>query len=433
MISKYEALQEQIDNQPALGQQKLKAMLRFLQDGQVSRSELEKILTYDYKGKTEEQPELYTTLVGLVINLYIKNNGQENFLELYNSLQGEPEQVQDGTVKEGEEQSEPTEGNSTIIAPQHTERIPQAVAPRKRMRLASPKPVEEAQEPVVEPVEEAQEPVVEPVEEAQEPVVEPVEEVLPIEEVAEVEEVKEQPVAIEPIEPVTYVEPELEDTDLEEEVEEELESAEIEVPEQPEDTEVGEPEEPVAEDDSEPVADAKPRKKGGVLKYIAVGVPTVLAIGGLVFWQVNENNKASSLAEQEVVKILEEAPKKEETATALSSGEFDNNVKALTTAIDTIKQNDKTGLSGYFTFEDKRYIIQKYDQSGTLTVFDPKGEKVVYNDEWVQKFIENSKAKAKKTEKKEEKPKSSDDSSKKENKKDADSNAVQTKKKEGSN
>ena len=401
MISKYEALQEQIDNQPALGQQKLKAMLRFLQDGQVSQSELEKILTSDYKGKTEEQSELYTTLVGLVIDLYIKNNGQENFLELYNSLQGEPEQVQAEPVKEKEEKNEPTEGDSTIIAPQHTERTPQAVAPRKRMRLASPKPKEEVQEPVVEPVEE----------------------VLPIEEVAEVEEVKEQPVATEPIEPVTSVEPELEDTDLEE----------VEAPEVA-DTEVAdEPEQPVAEDDSEPVADAKPRKKGGVLKYIAVGVPTVLAIGGLVFWQVNENNKASSLAEQEVVKILEEAPKKEDTATALSSGEFDNNVKALTTAFDTIKQNDKTGLSGYFTFEDKRYIIQKYDQTGTLTTFDSKGEKVVYNDEWVQKFIENSKAKAKKTEKKEEKPKSSDDSSKKENKKDADSNAVQTKKKEGSN
>ena len=402
MISKYEALQEQIDNQPALGQQKLKAMLRFLQDGQVSQSELEKILTSDYKGKTEEQSELYTTLVGLVIDLYIKNNGQENFLELYNSLQGEPEQVQTEPVEE--KQNEPTEGNSTIIAPQHTERTPQAVAPRKRMRLASPKPKEEVQEPVVEPVEE----------------------VLPIEEVAEVEEVKEQPVATEPIEPVTYVEPELEDTDLEE-----VEAPEVvdtEVADEPEQLE-----EPVAEDDSEPEADAKPRKKGGVLKYIAVGVPTVLAIGGLVFWQVNENNKASSLADQEVVKILEEAPKKEDTATALSSGEFDNNVKALTTAFDTIKQNDKTGLSGYFTFEDKRYIIQKYDQSGTLTTFDSKGEKVVYNDEWVQKFIENSKAKAKKTEKKEEKPKSSDDSSKKENKKDADSNAVQTKKKEGSN
>lgn len=376
MISKYEALQEQIDNQPALGQQKLKAMLRFLQDGQVSQSELEKILTYDYKGKTEEQSELYTTLVGLVIDLYIKNNGQENFLELYNSLQGEPEQVQAEPVEEKEEKNEPTEGNSTIIAPQHTERTPQAVAPRKRMRLASPKPKEEVQELVVEPVEE----------------------VLPIEEVAEVEEVEA---------------PEVADTEVADE------------PEQPE--------EPVAEDDSEPEADTKPRKKGGVLKYIAVGVPTVLAIGGLVFWQVNENNKASSLAEQEVVKILEEAPKKEDTATALSSGEFDNNVKALTTAFDTIKQNDKTGLSGYFTFEDKRYIIQKYDQSGTLTTFDSKGEKVVYNDEWVQKFIENSKAKAKKTEKKEEKPKSSDDSSKKENKKDADSNAVQTKKKEGSN
>lgn len=404
MISKYEALQEQIDNQPALGQQKLKAMLRFLQDGQVSQSELEKILTYDYKGKTEEQSELYTTLVGLVIDLYIKNNGQENFLELYNSLQGEPEQVQAEPVKEKEEKNEPTEGDSTIIAPQHTERTPQAVAPRKRMRLASPKPKEEVQEPVVEPVEE----------------------VLPIEEVAEVEEVKEQPVATEPIEPVTYVEPELEDTDLEEV--EAPEVADTEVADEPEQLE-----EPVAEDDSEPVADAKPRKKGGVLKYIAVGVPTVLAIGGLVFWQVNENNKASSLAEQEVVKILEEAPKKEDTATALSSGEFDNNVKALTTAIDTIKQNDKTGLSGYFTFEDKRYIIQKYDQTGTLTVFDPKGEKVTYNDEWVQKFIENSKAKAKKTENKaEEKPKSSDDSSKKEDK-DAGLNTVQTKKKEGNN
>lgn len=402
MISKYEALQEQIDNQPALGQQKLKAMLRFLQDGQVSQSELEKILTYDYKGKTEEQSELYTTLVGLVIDLYIKNNGQENFLELYNSLQGEPEQVQAEPVEE--KQNEPTEGNSTIIAPQHTERTPQAVAPRKRMRLASPKPKEEVQEPVVEPVEE----------------------VLPIEEVAEVEEVKEQPVATEPIEPVTYVEPELEDTDLEEV--ETPEVADTEVADEPEQLE-----EPVAEDDSEPVADAKPRKKSGVLKYIAVGVPTVLAIGGLVFWQVNENNKASSLAEQEVVKILEEAPKKEDRAVAVSSSEFDNNVKALTTAFDTIKQNDKTGLSGYFTFEDKRYIIQKYDQTGTLTVFDSKGEKVVYNDEWVQKFIENSKAKAKKTEKKEEKPKSSDDSSKKEDK-NADSNTVQTKKKkEGSN
>ena len=386
MISKYEALQEQIDNQPALGQQKLKAMLRFLQDGQVSQSELEKILTYDYKGKTEEQSVLYTTLVGLVIDLYIKNNGQENFLELYNSLQEEPEQVQDESVKEGEKQSEHTEGNSTIIAPQHTERTPQAVAPRKRMRLASPKPKEEVQEPVVDPVEE----------------------VLPIEEVAEIEEVKEQPVATEPIEPVTYVELDLEEG--------------VEAPEVA-DTEVAdEPEESVAEDDFEPVADEKPRKKGGVLKYVAVGIPTVLAIGGLVFWQVNENNRASSLAEQEVVKILEEAPKKEEAGAGISSGEFDNNVKALTTTFDTIKKNDKTGLSGYFVFEDKRYIIQKYDQTGTLTTFDSKGEKVAYDDDWVQKFIENSKAKAKKTENKKE-----------ENKKDADSNTVQIKKKEGSN
>ena len=390
MISKYEALQEAIDNQPALGQQKLKAMLRFLQDGQVSQSELEKILTYDYKGKTEEQSELYTTLVGLVIDLYIKNNGQENFLELYNSLQGEPEQVQPEPVEEKE--NEPTESNSTIIAPQHTERTPQAVAPRKRMRLASPKPKEEVQEPVVEPVEE----------------------VLPIEEVAEVEEVKEQPVATEPIEPVTYVEPTEEPEPEIEEVPEEPEDTEIDLPEEANNEVEANTDEPDAEVDPDEGKKVKKRKKNGVLKYIAVGIPTVLAIGGLVFWQVNTNSKNTSLAEQEVAKIMEEAPKKEETATALSSGEFDNNVKALTTAIDTIKQNDKTGLSGYFVFEDKRYIIQKYDQTGTLTTFDSKGEKVVYNDEWVQKFIENSKAKAKKTEnKKDEKPKSSDDSSKK--------------------
>lgn len=394
MISKYEALQEQIDNQPALGQQKLKAMLRFLQDGQVSSSELEKILTHEYKGKTEEQSELYNTLVGLLIDLYIKNNGQENFLELYNNLQEGQEQVQPEPVEKKEEQNEPTEGNSTIIAPQHTERTPQAVAPRKRMRLASPKTKEKVQELVVEPVEEASS----------------------IEEVAEVEEVKEQPVATQPIEPVTYVEPDPE-------LEGELEDTEFEALEK-DDTKVeDEPVESVAEDDSDPVLDTKPRKKRGGLKYVAVGIPTVLAIGGLVFWQVNTNGESTSLAEQEVVKIMEEAPKKEEVGTGLSSEEFDKNIKSLTTAFDTIKQNDKTGLSGYFIFEDKRYIIQKYDQTtGILTAFNSKGEKVSYDDEWVQKFIENSKAKAKKTEnKKEGKEKTTD------------SQLVQSKKKEGSN
>ena len=395
MISKYEALQEEINNQPALGQQRLKAMLRFLQDGQVSDSELTKVLTYEFKGKSEEQTELYNTLVGLVIDLYIKNNGQENFLELYNSLQGEPEPepiqpkpVQPEPVEEKE--NEPTEGNSAIIAPQHTERTPQAVAPRKKMRLASPKPKEEVQEPVVEPVED----------------------VLPIEEVAEVEEVKEQPVATRPIEPVTYVEPEPE-------IEEETEDTEVDISDEYDNKD--EPDVEVDLDELDEEEEVEKRKKNGILKYIAVGIPTVLAIGGLAFWQINTNSKNTSLTEQEVAKIMEEAPKKEETGAGLSSVEFENNVNALTTAFDTIKQNDKTGLSGYFVFENKRYIIQKYDQStGALTAFDTKGEKVVYNDDWVQKFIENSKAKANKTEKKDEKQKS-------------DSKEAQTEKKEGDN
>lgn len=419
MISKYEALQEAIDNQPALGQQKLKAMLRFLQDGQVSDSELTKILTYEFQGKSEEQTELYNALVGLVIDLYVKNNGQDSFVALYNELKADKPEEQVEQPKEEEIQ----EGNSIIVAPQHTDRTPKAVAPRKRMRLASPKPKEEVQEPIEEPVE------------ATEPIVS--------EEVVEVEPVEEQPETTvpEPVEPETYVEPTEEPEPELEEATEEPEDTEVDLPEEA-DTEVeADTDEPDAEVDPDEGKKVKKRKKNGVLKYIAVGIPTVLAIGGLAFWQINTNSKNTSLAEQEVAKIMEEAPKKEETATALSSGEFDNNVKALTTAFDTIKQNDKTGLTGYFTFENKRYFIQKYDQStGSLTVFDAKGEKVVYDDEWVQKFIENSKAKAKKTEnKKDEKPKSSDDSSKKDEKQKSDSKEVQTKssnstkKKEGSN
>lgn len=405
MISKYEALQEEINNQPALGQQRLKAMLRFLQDGQVSDSEITKVLTYEYKGKTEEQTELYNILVGLVIDLYVKNNGQEKFLELYKSLQGEPEQEQVEPVEEKEEKNEPTEGNSTIIAPQHTERTPQAVAPRKRMRLASPKPKEEVQKPIEEPLE------------ATEPIVS--------EEVVEVEEVKEQPVATKPIEPVTYVEPEPE-------IEEELEDTEVDISDEDDNEDGTDVEVDLDELDEE--EEVEKRKKSGILKYIAVGIPTVLAIGGLAFWQVNTNSKNTSLAEQEVAKIMEEAPKKEEKGAGLSSVEFENNVNALTTAFDTIKQNDKTGLTGYFTFENKRYLIQKYDQStGSLTVFDAKGEKVVYDDEWVQKFIENSKAKLNKPEKKDEQTKKSDDSSKKDDKQKSDSSEAQTEKKEGSN
>lgn len=419
MISKYEALREQIDNQPALGQQRLKAMLQFLQDGQVSDSELTKILTYEFQGKSEEQTELYNVLVGLVIDLYVKNNGQDSFVALYNELKADKPEEQVEQPKEEEIKEE----NSIIVAPQHTDRTPKAVAPRKRMRLASPKPKEEVQEPIEEPVE------------TTEPIVS--------EEVVEVEEIKEQPETTvpEPVEPETYVEPTEEPEPELEEATEEPEDTEVDLPEEA-DTEVeadtDEPDAEVVPDEGKKV---KKRKKNGVLKYIAVGIPTVLAIGGLAFWQINTNSKNTSLAEQEVAKIMEEAPKKEETATALSSGEFDNNVKALTTAFDTIKQNDKTGLTGYFTFENKRYFIQKYDQStGSLTVFDAKGEKVVYDDEWVQKFIENSKAKAKKTEnKKDEKPKSSDDSSKKDEKQKSDSKEVQTKssnstkKKEGSN
>ena len=134
------------------------------------------------------------------------------------------------------------------------------------------------------------------------------------------------------------------------------------------------------------------RKKSGVLKYLAVGIPAVLVVGTLVFWQGTTNNKNTSRTEQQVAKILQEAPKENKKDSGLSSSEYDDNIKTLTQGIDSIKQNDKTGLSGYLVIDDKKYIIQKYDQaSGSLTVFDTEGKKVVFDEDWVQKLIDRSK------------------------------------------
>ena len=327
MISKYEALQDKINLQPALGQQKLKSMLRTLEEGQVREEELEKILTYDYKGKTEEQVELYTTLVGLVIDLYIKNNGQDKFLTLY---------------KELKEQTSDQEIEPTVIIPKYDENAQQVVRPRKKLDLASHRPKKQEQE--VE----------------HEPYVTPELEKVENREIESVPELKEEVMVKEP-EVVMTREPEVESvSELELEVIEEFEK------EQP--------------------------KKGGVLKYLAVGLPTILLVGGLVFWQMNDTSNRNSQTEQEVAKILEEMPKESKKGEGLSSSEYDENIKILTQGIGSVKQNDKTGLSGYLVVEGKKYIIQKYDQSsGSLTVFDTKGEKIVFDEDWVQKLVERSK------------------------------------------
>ena len=338
MISKYKALQELINIQPALGQQKLKSMLRMLEEGQVREGELERILTYDYRGKTEEQTELYETLVGLVIDLYIQHNGQEQFLTLYNE------------VKKGKEpQSEETE--SAIIIPKYDNNIQQVVRPRKKIDLGAHRPKKQEQ------AKEVEQPKVEPY-------VAPETKEVENNEPVSVPELKEEVIEKEPevamtrkVEEVMTREPEVEDFEDIDDYEEE---------EQP--------------------------KKGGVLKYLAVGLPAILLVGGLVFWQVNDTNKRNSQTEQEVAKILEGMPKESKKGEGLSSSEYDENIKILTQGIESIKQNDKTGLSGYLVVEGKKYIIQKYDQSsGSLTVFDTKGEKIVYDEDWVQKLVERSK------------------------------------------
>lgn len=365
MLSKYEVLQEKISNQPALGQQRLKNMLHFLREGHVGKTDLEKILTYEYKGKTEEQTELYNILVGLVIDLYIKENSQEVFLELYNELQEEKTEEQLEEVV-NETQKEET---SELFIPQNTDRTPKAVSPRKKIPLASQKP-KEATEQVKQAV--------------QQPIVS-VEPILPKEEQKEVEEIPKVvgEETVETIKPTPYVapsvEPILEEIETEVDEEEEIETEEVEVAND-------------EEDDFDEEEKLEERKKSGVFKYLAIGIPTVLIIGSLAFWQVTTNNKNTSRTEQQVAKILEEAPKESKKGAGLSSSEYDDNIKTLTQGIDSIKQNDKTGLSGYLVVDDKKYIIQKYDQaSGSLTVFDADGEKIVFDEDWVQKLIDRSK------------------------------------------
>ena len=360
MFNKYEVLQERISNQPALGQQRLKNMLQFLREDHVGKADLKKILTYEYKGKTEEQTELYTILVGLVVDLYIKENGQESFLELYNELQKEEQEKPSEKV----EQEEPKESGSDLFIPQNTDRTPKPVSPRKKIALVSQKTTEQVgQQPIVS-----------------------VEPTLPKAETKEVEEIPKlvEEEQIESIKPTPYVtptvEPILEDIGKEVDEEEENEIEGIEVAND------------VEEDHFIEEEELEERKKSGVLKYLAVGIPAVLVVGTLVFWQVTTNNKNTSRTEQQVAKILQEAPKENKKDSGLSSSEYDDNIKTLTQGIDSIKQNDKTGLSGYLVIDDKKYIIQKYDQaSGSLTVFDTEGEKVVFDEDWVQKLIDRSK------------------------------------------
>lgn len=373
MLSKYEVLQEKISNQPALGQQRLKNMLQFLREGHVGKADLKKILTYEYKGKSEEQTELYKILVGLVIDLYIKENSQEVFLKLYNELQEEKMEEQ---LEEVEEEK-PKEETSELFIPQNTDRTPKAVSPRKKIPLVSQKKKEVAEQPQ---------------QTGQQPIVS-VEPTLPKEEPKEVEKIPElvEEEQIESIKPTPYVaptvEPILEDIETEVDEEEENEPEEVEVANDVEEDHFVDEEDYFDEEE-----ELEERKKSGVFKYLAVGIPTVLIVGSLAFWQVTTNNKNTSRTEQQVAKILEEAPKESKKGAGLSSSEYDDNIKTLTQGIDSIKQNDKTGLSGYLVVDDKKYIIQKYDQaSGSLTVFDADGEKIVFDEDWVQKLIDRSK------------------------------------------
>lgn len=383
---------------------RLNKMLEEVKSDEVSEKTLKEALVFDTSKKTQEEQNVNKILVGLMVDSFINKNGQEAFDSLIEELEEEQKGV-------------------AVIKPQVVDAVEPEVAveedlepkdeptERKSIKLTGSKKVTEpTPEPVVEPVVETVEPVTEPVVEAVEPVVEE-SSLTPIP-----EPVPPTPTP-EPIKPVVVVEPVVEPvppTPTPEPirpviVEEPVGSyAEQQVPEwqmpqqAPQQQMVAPSNVSPKFDDIPPTFEASfeeelldevgTEKKGGVLKYLAVGIPTLLLVGGLVFWQLNNQKQVTTKAESQAMEILKGMPKEAKKGDGLSKSEYEDNIEALTKGIDTIKQDDNTGLSGYLVYDDKKYIIKKYEQaSGSLIVFDEEGEEIKFDNEWVEKLVKKAK------------------------------------------
>lgn len=386
---------------------RLNKMLEEVKADEVSEKTLKEALVFDTSKKTQEEQNVNKILVGLMVDSFINKNGQEAFDSLLDELE-EQQQGVDVIKPQVVEVNEPDVVVEEDVAPvdEPTE--------RKSIKLTGVKKVtEQTPEPVVEPVE-VVEPVTEPVIETVAPVVEessltptpepvpltptpePIKPVVVVEPV--VEQVPPTPTP-EPIRPVTVEEP--------------VGSyAEQQVPEwqMPQQAPQQEPQQQmVRPSDFSPKFDDAPtnfeasfeeelldevetEKKGGVLKYLAVGIPTLLLVGGMAFWQLNNQKQVNIKAESQATEILKGMPKEAKKGDGLSNSEYEDNIEALTKGIDTIKQDDNTGLSGYLVHEDKKYIIKKYEQaSGSLIVFNEEGEEITFDNEWVEKLVKKAK------------------------------------------
>lgn len=372
-------------------------MLDELREDNVSDKTLKEALSFDISKKSTEEQEINKILIGFMVDNFVKENGQEALNELIDELvekqkQSEGMMIKPEVVVESEPQ-QPEVVEEKVIAPEQSkvvEAVPEEVAEEVLEEVEATNDND-----TVEPVVEA---TPEPIEEVIEPVVE--EEVV-VDEVEEEEYLPPTPQP-EPQQPEPEVQPEVVQPQPEMIRPTSVSSKNDSI------ATVDEPKLEVEELDYEEEYDeVENNKKGGVLKYLAVGIPTILLVGGLVFWQMNNQKQINTKAEAQATEILKGMPKEAKKGKGLSNSEYEDNVEFLAT-IETIKQDDKTGLTGYLIDGDKKYIIKKYEQeTGLLKVLDPNGEEKAFDNDWVESFIKKSskrKAEEKKVEQKSEQP-----------------------------
>ena len=380
-------------------------MLDELREDSVSDKTLKEALSFDISKKSTEEQEINKILIGFMVDNFVKENGQEALNELIDELvekqkQSEGMMIKPEVVVESESQ-QPEVVEEKVVAPEQSE-VVEAVPEQKIVEEVSeevePMNDNDTVEPVVEPTPEPIEEVIEPVVE-EEVVVDEVEEEEYLPPTPQPEPQRPQP---EPQRPQPEVQPEVVQPQPEMIRPTSVSLKNDNIPT------VDEPELEVEELDYEEEYDeVENDKKGGVLKYLAVGILTILLVGGLVFWQMNNQKQINTKAEAQATEILKGMPKEAKKGKGLSNSEYEDNVEFLAT-IETIKQDDKTGLTGYLIDGDKKYIIKKYEQeTGLLKVLDPNGEEKAFDNDWVESFIKKSskrKAEEKKVEQKSEQP-----------------------------
>lgn len=389
------ALKIESDIKNYVSKHRLNKMLEEVKSDEVSEKTLKEALVFDTSKKAQEEQNVNKILVGLMVDSFIKKNGQEAFDSLLDELE-EEQKGADVIKPQMVEVIEPQ-----VVVEEEVEPVAEPTE-RKSIKLTSSKKVTEQEiEPVTEPV---VEPVIEPVIETAPsiPTPEPIKPVVVEEPV--IEPVAPTPIP-EPIKPVIVEEPVVE-AYSEQQVPEWQPPRQEPQPQQP----IQQPQPQMVEPsvfspkfddvptrfeesvDEELPDEVETEKKSGVLKYLAVGIPTLIVVGGLVFWQMNTQKQINTNAEAQATEILKGMPKEAKKGDGLSKSEYEDNIEALTKGIDTIKQDDNTGLSGYLVYDDKKYLIKKYEQaSGSLIVFNEEGKEITFDSEWVEKLVKKAK------------------------------------------